>query len=283
LQNGSFFVFVFVAIAILLITIGASLLTYQSRQQTLAQVADRFRGRLEYSTIFDLPRIRLRFEGTQALLRYTSHGKRGWHTHFQITWPDAKFRCELYREGMNTRLRRLMGMEDIQIGSAQFDQAFFITGNNVSEVRSLLSAEVQAIIFRLAPANDGLIGLSNVYVEFKGGVLTVTKPQHLATVGELDRFICLSAELYVAALRTRETGITFVEPTIDAPPPDATESQCQICGEPLAQDLVYCASCKTPSHRECWDYFGGCSTYACGGKKYLVRTRRKKAGKANDQ
>lgn len=272
------FVFVFViggAIAglVLLVTI----FTFQQRRQVLEKVAHKFRGRLEYAGFFDLPLIRLRFQGTPAVLRYSSHGKQGWHTHFQITWPDGKTRCELFPQGALSGLRRLLGVEDIEIGSSQFDAAYYITGASRREVCELLSSEVQAAIFRLASApSDSLFGPRSLYVEFKGGVLTVTHPRHLYSFDELERFIRLSAELFEAALHTRGTGITFLEPAVVLPEPDSQESRCQICGEPLVGDLVYCAGCKTPSHRECWTYFGGCSTYACGGKKFLVRTKRKK-------
>ncbi|MEX2173179.1 MAG: RING finger protein, partial [Pirellulaceae bacterium] len=82
----------------------------------------------------------------------------------------------------------------------------------------------------------------------------------------------------IAALATRTTGIAFVgEPNVEAAEPDAVDSRCQVCGEPLAADLVWCGSCKTPHHRECWQYFGGCSTYACGHKHHLTKVGRRKA------
>ena len=74
-----------------------------------------------------------------------------------------------------------------------------------------------------------------------------------------------------------DAGITFVEGGVKIAEPDEGESQCQVCGESLAADLVYCSACKTPIHRECWEYFGGCATYACGNKKFLVRSKKKAA------
>ncbi|MBI4859248.1 MAG: hypothetical protein HY815_03105 [Candidatus Riflebacteria bacterium] len=40
---------------------------------------------------------------------------------------------------------------------------------------------------------------------------------------------------------------------------------CQICGDALrhGQPQQLCESCETPHHRDCWEYAGGCSTYAC--------------------
>ncbi len=44
---------------------------------------------------------------------------------------------------------------------------------------------------------------------------------------------------------------------------------CQICGEELAESLVWCSQCKTPHHADCWQFNNGCSTYGCGSKKAL--------------
>ena len=41
------------------------------------------------------------------------------------------------------------------------------------------------------------------------------------------------------------------------------ECVCMICGEELLEDIVLCRRCKTPHHRECWLYYGACSTYGC--------------------
>lgn len=38
---------------------------------------------------------------------------------------------------------------------------------------------------------------------------------------------------------------------------------CLVCGEGLRRDPVVCKRCHTPHHAECWDYAGGCVTFAC--------------------
>ncbi|HEX5102828.1 MAG TPA: RING finger protein, partial [Pirellulaceae bacterium] len=149
-------------------------------------------------------------------------------------------------------------------------------GNSREQVRELLTAEVQTIIYRLTRIGGAnFFGTPNIQVKWLGGAMTVTKPQHLSSYEDLDAFIQLSADLFVAALNSRTTGITFVSESVKIAEPDEGESQCQVCGEPLTTDLVFCSACKTPHHRECWEYFGGCSTYACGNKKYLVRSKGK--------
>jgi hypothetical protein len=43
---------------------------------------------------------------------------------------------------------------------------------------------------------------------------------------------------------------------------------CKICGEEIHENLVFCRRCRTPHHRECWQYNGLCSTFACGETEF---------------
>lgn len=39
--------------------------------------------------------------------------------------------------------------------------------------------------------------------------------------------------------------------------------RCPICTTALAEPLVRCGRCRSPHHRECWDYAGRCAVYGC--------------------
>jgi len=45
------------------------------------------------------------------------------------------------------------------------------------------------------------------------------------------------------------------------------EGTCQVCGASMKGGTVRCETCRTPHHRECWNYLGRCSTYACPGRR----------------
>jgi hypothetical protein len=49
------------------------------------------------------------------------------------------FRFTIYRNGLLSTLGKLLGMQDIEIGDPQFDDAFIIKGNQESKVFDLLS------------------------------------------------------------------------------------------------------------------------------------------------
>jgi hypothetical protein len=37
----------------------------------------------------------------------------------------------------------------------------------------------------------------------------------------------------------------------------------------IAEDVrVNCRRCGTPHHKDCWEFNGQCSTYACGEKRF---------------
>lgn len=40
---------------------------------------------------------------------------------------------------------------------------------------------------------------------------------------------------------------------------------CLVCRASLVRDIVLCARCSTPHHRECFDYAGVCAVFGCGG------------------
>lgn len=44
---------------------------------------------------------------------------------------------------------------------------------------------------------------------------------------------------------------------------DPAAGDCPVCLEKMESRVVYCATCRTPSHEECWSYMGMCSTYGC--------------------
>lgn len=50
------------------------------------------------------------------------------------------------------------------------------------------------------------------------------------------------------------------------------EPHCEICGTALAgMEIVSCASCGTPHHKDCWNFNRKCSTYGCRCRKTVKK------------
>jgi hypothetical protein len=74
-------------------------------------------------------------------------------------------------------------------------------------------------------------------------------------------------ELYDQTLLSATEGIEFLDGQVAQP---LDHVVCQVCGEEIRDDLVFCRRCKTPHHRDCWLYAGRCSVFACGEIQFLV-------------
>ena len=75
------------------------------------------------------------------------------HAHFTYTRMRAPyvnpegFRFTVYRKGLFSELGKLLGMQDIEVGDPEFDEAFVVKGTDEFKVRDLFAApEVRSLM-----------------------------------------------------------------------------------------------------------------------------------------
>ena len=184
----------------------------------------------------------------------------------------------MYPEHFFNRLGKFLGMQDIEIGSPQFDREYICTSNDAGMLKETLVPESQSVINALR----SMRGAGNVYVAIRNYELLVKIQGMLEDIGSLRKLTDLSLQFYDAALAGQEKGIEFLETkTIThtfSEGEQAEEVICQVCGDSLMRDVVVCRSCKTPHHHDCWQYYGQCSTFGCGQRSYR-RPRQKNKSK----
>jgi hypothetical protein len=62
------------------------------------------------------------------------------YTRMRAAYVNAEgFRFTIYRKSVLTNLGKLLGMQDVEVGDPQFDEAFVIKGNNENRLRMLFS------------------------------------------------------------------------------------------------------------------------------------------------
>src|SRR5215213_9199870 len=91
---------------------------------------------------------------TVTLDTHTRHHHHGSHyshtTYTRLRAPYVNpegFRFTIYRKGLFSGLGKLLGMQDIEVGDPEFDEAFIIQGNDESKVRELFAdPEVRALV-----------------------------------------------------------------------------------------------------------------------------------------
>lgn len=265
-------VFVIVVVLVIVATLAFSHQRRKQLQHAYARVARQRGGKVVEGGVFSRPMIVFSHREANVVLDvYSTGGKHPtYYTQLHFDWPDNFLRCEVYPEGFFNRLGKLLGMTDLEIGSPNFDATYIITGNSAARIQDLLTPGVQIAIESLRH----FLGNGDIYVAFRGGELLVKKKSYLRDYGLLQQFITQGIELYEQASAAGCEGIDFVdEGRIDdgavrlagkaAEPPN-----CQVCGDAITDQMVICRSCRTPHHRECWKYYGACSTYGCGQKTF---------------
>ena len=229
------------------------------------RLAKRYGGSCDPGGPFKNPEVQFTHAGSHVLIDiYTTGGKHPVvYTQAHFCGHPLNVRCEVYPTGVWSRLGNLMGMGDIEIGSFAFDDRYVIKGSDPDVLRQLLTPAVQAHIERLR----GFLGNDDIYVLLSDHKLLVKKRTLIREYSLLVQFTELAIGLYDEMLSTGQEGIKFVE---QATLPKPTEIICKVCGAPITSNKVICRRCKTPHHRDCWEYFGSCSTYGCGEKRYIV-------------
>ncbi len=257
-------IFCCIVVGVIVYTIAA----VKSRNRVWQQLATRYGGSYTGSG-FGYPSVRFTYADTAVLVDTsgTASQNRTIFTQIHFYWPDREFRLEVYPEGVFARLRKFFGMEDLQIGAADFDPKYIISGSDPDEVRTFLSPHVRYAVQQL----QALGSTNDIYVSLTGGHFLVKKQCPIDRYDPLQTFIDLALQLYEQALLTRAAGITFAKQQAAF---SLDEAICRICGEPITHDAAICRRCKTPHHRECWQYYGACSTYGCGETKYVVAKKK---------
>lgn len=252
------FIFLFMIVMVLL----SCASRFQSRadrwNRSYRELAQRYGGNLTPAGWFSRPRVRFPYASTEVRVSTLDLRRHGQYTQILIFWPDPKLRLEVLTRSRAAPHRPLKGMQELSLGVPDFDQQFKVFGTSLEEVRGFLSDGVQIQLRRL----DRMLDIPGVYLGLQHGQLFFRKPQHLRDYRDLEEFAHLATQLYDQAMLSRAVGIKFVtecEPSNIA--------ICQICGEEITTDMVFCRRCKTPHHHDCWKYYGSCAIYGCGEEK----------------
>jgi hypothetical protein len=110
-----------------------------SKDDVWSQLADQVGGRFTDGGFFGRDRLEVRVDPWVLTLdTYTvSNGKHHTtYTRLRAPFVNADgFRFTVYRAGLFSPLGTMLGMQDIEIGDPNFDQAFVLKGNDEDKVR----------------------------------------------------------------------------------------------------------------------------------------------------
>jgi hypothetical protein len=161
-------------------------------------------------------------------------------------------------------LRVSMGGGGVTIGDPEFERDYVVRSDDPQFARTVLGPETRALFE--AGRTIGRGGRLRLNIDRMR--LRVRKEEPLATSQDLVSLVRVGLGLLEQvreAVESRQAVQFF-----DALPPSAEKSACPVCGAVVMAGKVLCKRCRTPHHRECWEYARGCSMFACGETRFSL-------------
>jgi hypothetical protein len=263
---------VFALALYLFIRIGAGAAAWMAgaRYRAYRLLSARYRGRYESRGFSDPPTVSFPHNGSHirvGLAPQVAGKPQVARTRVVARFPSGlPFRLELAPIARPAPMQPPKGTRPVRLGDAEFDRRYAIQANDPEMACAFLMPAVRSSIGRLerlAPP---------------GGMLVSINPERLLV--QVDRNLGLSAEALAVAVHEAlvvhdglrqgvsarlGAGIAIVAAG-PASPDDAGPPICKVCGEAIVTPGVVCNTCKTPHHRDCWEFVGACSIYGCNGK-----------------
>lgn len=272
---GWLFVSLVVLMFYLLVRSGAKVLNWLTgnRFRAYKQLAAKYRGRYENRGMSEPPTVSFTHHGSTVRV--------GLAPQFpgQPTFPRTRvvarfarglpFRLELAPVARASPSQPPKGTRPVRVGDSEFDRTFVVQANDPEMARDFLTAPVRwalANLLRLGPP---------------GGMLVSINPERMLV--QVDRNLGAGGDGLAAAVQEALTihdglqsgvasrlgeGVSIVEAG-PASPADAGPPVCKVCGDAITSQgspKVLCLTCRTPHHRDCWDFIGSCSVFGCKGK-----------------
>jgi Prokaryotic RING finger family 1 len=260
-----------------LIVRGAATLTARlagARFKAYRHLAARYYGKYESRGLSEPPTVSFMHGGSSVRvgLAPTVAG--------QPPWPRTRvvarfarglpFRMELAPISRPSPAQAPKGTRHVRVGDAEFDRAFITQANDAEIAREFLNLSVRCAVEnlrRMAPPSGMLISVNpeRMLVQVDRNLGAQVEALGNAVREALD--ILEQLQTSVAARLSQGISIVDVGPASEE---DAGPPVCKVCGDAITEVHVVCTTCRTPHHRDCWSFIGGCSIFGCTGKQCVT-------------
>ena len=262
------FFFLVLALALVALVVFAGSATSRSGRwnQAFSQVAQQFHGSYAAGGWFSEPSVRLMYGLAHARLTCYSLGGGTGASVVQLVVEQQEIRCRseiISRPSTVTLVPNLNGLTEVELNWNKQFARWEVAAADYDEAKHLLTDAVRLALDRvwLHPLP------SDTAVSLLPGWIVVRKVWTTPRGADLAQFVELACSLNDQVQLAGVAGIEFVTSDEAQVIDDAL---CCVCCEQLTDGVVFCVRCKTPHHRECWEYSGGCSTYGCGARMFYT-------------
>ena len=242
-----------------------------ARYRAYRQLSQRFNGRYESRGISDPPTVSFNHHGTTVRvgLAPTIPGQPV-NPRTRVVARFRKgipFRLELAPAARPASPQAPKGTRPVKTGEPEFDRSFVVQANDPEMARDFLNPQVRWAVANL----QRLVHPGGMLVSINPERLLVQIDRNLGTSTDaltqaVSEALVIHDGLQVGVRRKMSEGISIVD-NPELAEEDSGPPVCKVCGEVISGGpVILCSSCRTPHHRECWEYVGACSIYGCGSK-----------------
>ena len=234
-------------------------------QAACRMLAQRFHGECSGTGWFSMPRVRFPYRSVCVTVETLSQSPqdlgRGLAVHMHLPWPGGAFQGEIRYPAWPPHAVPHDGLQALPPPVSGLDSRCCVRGTDPRAVAEIFNEVVRRHFEQLRTRPV----ISPLCVRLGWGAMTITKVMPIQHGLDLVRFVETALDLYDQALLTRTRGITFVQ---QQSAQVLEQVICRVCGETIREGLVFCRRCKTPHHRECWQYVGRCCVFGCGETEF---------------
>jgi hypothetical protein len=246
------------------------------RHRAYRQLAQKYRGKYEPRGLVDPPTVSFTYLGSLirvGLAPVVPNQPAAPRTRVVARFGQGiPLRMELMPSGRPQPPQAPKGTRPVKLGQADFDRGYVVQANDPDVARDFLGRiDVRTAIDNLrhmAPPTGMLLSINPERLLSQADRNLGTQAAQLDAIVK-ETLILHDALLESVAGRASE-GIDIVAIGTGGGGEVEGEAQqpiCEVCGEPIATTHVACVVCRTPYHRDCWTFVGGCSTYGCPSKQ----------------
>jgi len=211
--------------------------------------------------LFRDARVQFELEGRPAILEVRDG--RSPFTQLRVTLPDARLGgLKVSAHGIREMFRSLLDGPRSFTGDPVFDGEFAVRAHSGALGRPetltarLFSPERRRQVMTAVRRLNHCHGLS---IEIGPSSLEVRIAEVADTVGVATAMV-QTARDFVGFL----VDLDVVRPAVLAVEyAEQMSGHCPVCLSTLTDPLVRCPRCRSPHHRQCWEYHGRCATYGC--------------------
>lgn len=244
----------------------ALVLAYRLHQwnSTYRELAKRYRGQV-YSRLL-LPQLAFRYGEHQCRLEnfYRRFFWRRPVTRLQMSWPDRDAVLEITSPRFGSRLWGGFRYTTAQWNEPAIDDQLVTRLGAADQRRDWINSDsaqrLLQLLNRLQPREFNLL--------IRQGTASVTCGPFLSGKQSLEDLLQGTWQLLDQLKFGRTQGLDFLNAGSLTVAPSNPAGLCPVCNQPLAEPVAICIGCRTPHCQECWEYNGGCATFACGEKRF---------------